>query len=183
MLLRTDKNVVCNQGRSQNLSAWALLSAAGAQKWGMCKWDQLVQHTWHKCTTVLQFDKCTEPAGCSSFLCSHKELLCPWLQISDSGAKWKHGPLLKDLSRAWKASVLPLWHELGAGAAMEAGLQCVRGIGMIAFPESLALQCSNGQVSALAYKVGSIFVPPKVQLLTLRQLLFPVRRNPVCSIQ
>lgn len=63
---------------------------------------------------------------------------------------------------------------------LEAGLQCVGATGIISFPEYLALQCSNSQVSALAYRVANIFVPPKVQLLTLaRQVLFPVSRNPV----
>lgn len=151
-------------GRSQNPSAWALLSAAGAQRWGMCKWDQLLPHTQHKLITVLQFDKCTELQDFLLFcavILRDKELLCPWLQIFDSGAKW-----------AW-------W-----GAAVGAGLQCVEGTGIISFPESLALQYSNSQVSALAYRVGNIFVLPKVQLLTLaRQLLFPVSRNPICSIQ
>lgn len=67
---------------------------------------------------------------------------------------------------------------------LEAGLQRVGGTAIISFPESLALQCSNSQISALAYRVGNIFVPPKVQLLTLaRQLLFPVSRNPIYSVQ
>lgn len=93
MLLRskTDKNAVCNQPlEGPKTSQPERLSAAGAQKWAMCKWDQLLQHTLHKCTVVLQFDKCTELQNfllfCAAIL-RDKELLCPWLQISDLGAK------------------------------------------------------------------------------------------------
>lgn len=58
------------------------------------------------------------------------------------------------------------------------------GTRIISFPKSLALQCSNSQVSVLIYRVGNIFLPPKVQLLTLAmQLIFPVSRNPICSIE
>lgn len=165
MLLRTNKNVVCKQRLGgPKTSQPDCCSVLQVHRNGECaNWDQLLQHTWHKYTIVLQFDKCTELQDfllfCAAIL-RDKELLCPC------------------------KSLIQEQNELGDGAAVEAGLQCVGGTAIISFPESLALQCSNSQVSALAYTVGNIFVPPKVQLLTLaRQLLFPVSRNPICSIQ
>lgn len=149
-------------GRSQNLSAWALLSAAGAQKWECA--NGISCFNTHGINAQL-FCSLTSVQNCRIFFFSVQ----PFWGIRNSCA---HGC----------KSLIQEQNELGDGAAVEAGLQCVGGTGIISFPESLVLKCSNSQVSALAYRVGNIFVLPKVQLLTLaRQLLFPVSRNPICS--
>lgn len=62
-----------------------------------------------------------------------------------------------DLSKPWKMCVLSLWHELGYGAAGSRVTVSGGHTGIISFPESLAPQCTNSQVSALAYRAGNVF--------------------------
>lgn len=109
----------------------------------------------HSCSALWQMHK---TARFSSFLCrvilGDKEILNPWLQTPYSGAKLERNSVSKaDLSRPWEVRVLPLWHELGYGAA-GSRVTVSGGTGVISFPESLAPQRSNSQVSAPACKRG-----------------------------
>lgn len=136
---------------------------------------------WQECNQPLEGPKTSQPE-CCSVLQVHKNGECA-NGISHFNTQGLNAQLFCSLTSAQNCrifffSVQPFWgirnscalgcksliqeqNELGDGAAVEAQLQCVGGTGIISFPESLALQCSNSQVSALAYTVGNIFVPPK----------------------